>query len=91
MKETNLKGVCLISNSVSEIFERNKKAPRWGSTEDLQLKEAEAFVNCEALHYKKEAEKYEYEVFTSIKEAEETLKSFILQQDQLRDPILLGQ
>lgn len=77
MREINMKGVYLINNSVDEIFERNKKDPRWGKTVALQKMEAEAFVNCEGKKYAKEAEKYNYKVFTDINEAEKELFSLI--------------
>tara|TARA_Y100000310_G_scaffold323497_1_gene383889 strand:+ start:607 stop:1164 length:558 start_codon:yes stop_codon:yes gene_type:complete len=77
MKETNLQGIYLISDSVEEIFERNKKDPRWGSTEELQRKEADSFVNCEAIMYRKEAEKYGYKVFTDVEKAEKMLTDFV--------------
>jgi adenylate kinase family enzyme len=70
MKEIDVHGVYLVSDSVDEIFERNKKDPRWGETEELQKIEAEAFVNCESKKYKEEAEKYNYKVVTDVGDAE---------------------
>ena len=66
-------GIVLIGDSFEDIFERNKKEPRWGKTEELQRKEAEAFYNCERPRYTVEAEKYGYQVFSDIKEAEKKL------------------
>ena len=66
-------GIILAGNSLKDIFERNKKEPRWGKTEELQRKEAEAFYNCEQPMYIAEAEKYGYHVFSDIKEAEKKL------------------
>ncbi len=72
-KDLDFSGVCLIGESEEVIFERNKKAPRWGNTEALQRKEAKIFFNCEGPIYKKEAEKYGIKVFSLVGEAEEEL------------------
>ena len=66
-------GIVLIGDSFEDIFERNKKEPRWGKTEELQRKEAEAFYNCERPKYTVEAEKYGYQAFSDIREAEKKL------------------
>ncbi len=71
-RDLKIPGVVIIGKSLEEIFERNKKDPRWGETEELQRMEAEAFFNCERPHYKEEAEKYGYPVFESADEAWET-------------------
>lgn len=55
-------GIVLINNSPEVIFERIKKDPRWGETEELQKIESIRFVE-EAMFYKIEAEKYGYKVF----------------------------
>lgn len=76
---TNLEfsGVVLLGSSLDDIFERNKKEPRWGKTEELQRMEAEGFWNCERPRYKAEAEKYGYPVFSDVKEAEEKLMEIL--------------
>ncbi len=76
-RDFDFPGIILLGNSIEEIFERNKKAPRWGNTEELQKIEAEAFFNCEGGWYKKEAEKFGFKVFRDSNEAEkEILKYF---------------
>lgn len=70
-------GIFLLGKSLEETFERNKKDPRWGETEELQRKEAESFFFCERIHYKQEAEKFGFKTFEDIDEAEkEILKLF---------------
>jgi len=72
-KDLLFPGIFLLGDSYEVVFERNKKDPRWGKTEKLQKKEAEAFFYCERLKYKEEAEKYGFKVFFNIKNAEEEL------------------
>ena len=72
-KDLQFPGIVLVGDSFEDIFERNKKEPRWGKTEELQRKEAKAFYNCERPRYTVEAEKYGYQVFSDIKEAEKKL------------------
>lgn len=77
-KDLRFTGVVLLGNSLEDIFVRNKKEPRWGQTEELQRKEAEAFYNCERPRYKADAERYGYPVFSDEVEAEkELLKIFL--------------
>ncbi len=74
-QDLNFSGVVIIGKSFEDIFERNKKAPRWGNTEELQRMEAEAFFNCEHPYYKTEGLKYGFKVFeTSDKAEAEVLK-----------------
>lgn len=72
-RDLNFSGIVLLGESFEKIFERNKKDPRWGKTEDLQRKEAEAFWNCERPHYQKEAKIYHFKTFTNPAEAEKAL------------------
>jgi adenylate kinase family enzyme len=76
-KNLNFLGVFLLGESEEIIFERNKKDPRWGNTEELQRLEAKIFFNCEGKYYKKEAEKYGYKTFNSADVAEEYLIDLI--------------
>lgn len=69
-------GIVLINRSPEIVFERIKKDPRWGSTEELQKIEAQRFVD-EAGFYKKEADKYGYKVFEDSAEAEKYLLSLL--------------
>lgn len=69
-RDLNFEGIILLGESVEVVFERNKKDPRWGETEDLQRKEAEIFYNCEGQKYKAEAEKYGYKAISDCKSAE---------------------
>lgn len=69
----SFQGIYFIGDSFKTIFERNKKDPRWGNTEELQKKEAEIFFYCEGPKFKKEAEKYGYKVFTDYNEAKNEL------------------
>jgi shikimate kinase len=72
-KRPNFPGVYLVSDSIEDIFVRNQIDPRWGKTKELQRREAEAFVNCEAKMYEQEAGKYGYKVFRDPKEAKEEI------------------
>lgn len=76
-RDLEFKGLFLLGESVETIFERNKKDPRWGKTEELQKIEAERFFNCEGKMYKQEAEKYGFKIFNSAKEAEEEIKNLL--------------
>jgi len=67
------KGIVLLGRSVEEIFERNKRSPRWGQSKELQKIEAEKFYNCEGPMYRKDAEKYNFKVFTDPIQAEKEL------------------
>lgn len=68
-RDLKIPGIVIIGQSLEETFERNKKEPRWGNTEELQKLEADAFFNGERLHYKKEAEIYGYPIFETAEEA----------------------
>lgn len=76
-KDLDFKGVFLLGESLETIFERNKKDPRWGKTEELQKIEAERFFNCEGKIYKQEAEKYGFKTFNNAQEAEEEIKNLL--------------
>ena len=68
-KDLDFEGIVLLGPSLVEILERNKKDPRWGSTEELQKMETESFWNIERPMYKKEAEKCGYKTFEDNEEA----------------------
>lgn len=76
-KDLDFPGVFLLGESFELILERNKRNPRWGKTEELQGKEADAFYNCEGPRYKHEAEKYGFKAFTDPMLAEEELLKFL--------------
>lgn len=71
-QDLHIPGIAIIGRSFEEILERNKKEPRWGLTEELQLLEADSFFNIERPRYKAEAEKYGYPVFETADEAWDT-------------------
>ncbi|MBN2197829.1 hypothetical protein JW698_01365 [Candidatus Wolfebacteria bacterium] len=71
-KDLPFPGIVLIGKSFEEVFERDKKEPRWGKTEELQKLEAEAFFYGERPQYRGEAERYGYLVFENINEAFES-------------------
>ncbi len=76
-RDLSFSGIVIIGKSFEEVFERNKKEPRWGKTEELQKLEAEAFFYGERPRYKAEAEKYGYLVFETVDEAvKQSLKLF---------------
>lgn len=79
-KDLDFPGIYLLGESFEQIFERNKKNPRWGNTENLQKLEAGLFFNCERPKYKEEAEKYGFKTFTNSELAEQELlnKLFML-------------
>lgn len=68
-RDLQIPGIAIIGRSFEETFERNKKEPRWGATEELQKLEADAFFNGERPHYKDDAEKFGYPVFETPDEA----------------------
>lgn len=68
-RDLQIPGIAIIGRSLKETFERNKKEPRWGATEELQKLEADAFFNGERPHYKDDAEKFGYPVFQTPDEA----------------------
>lgn len=68
-RDLQIPGITIIGRSLEETFERNKKEPRWGATEELQKFEADAFYNGERLHYKDDAEKFGYPVFETPDDA----------------------
>ena len=72
-RDLDFEGIFLLGESLEIIFERNKKNPRWGKTEELQRKEAKAFYECEGAMYKKEADKYGFKTFSDTDEAEKEL------------------
>ena len=72
-KDLTFSGIYLLGESLDATFERNKKDPRWGRTEELQKKEAEMFFHCESEMYRKEAEKYGYKTFRDIVKAEQEI------------------
>ncbi len=72
-KDLDFKGVFLIGESFETVLERNKLEPRWGQTEKLQTKEAQAFWNWERPKYKEEAERYGFKTFSDPLLAEEEL------------------
>ncbi len=72
-KSLDFKGIVLLGESFVTILERNKRDPRWGQTEELQIKEAEAYYNCERPKYRQEAEKFGFKTFTDPILAEKEL------------------
>lgn len=68
-KDLNFPGIVLLGESFEKTFERNKKDPRWGKTEELQLLEAKDFFYGERPRYRQEAEEYGYRTFTTPDEA----------------------
>jgi 2-phosphoglycerate kinase len=71
----NSKQIVLIGESLEFTFERNRKSPRWGKTEELQKMEAEYFFNVERPRYRKEAEKYNLPIFTDANDAFKYIKN----------------
>lgn len=72
-RDLDFNGIVLLGESFEIISERNKQYPRWGQTEELQRKEADAFFYCEGPKYKQEAEKYGFKTFTDSVLAEKEL------------------
>lgn len=69
-RDFDFPGVYLLGESFKQIFDRNKKSPRWGKTDHLQKLEAETFYYCERPNLKKEAKRYGFKTFTDPQEAE---------------------
>ena len=76
-RDLDFSGIALLGESFEIILERNKQDPRWGNTKELQIKEAEAFWNCERARYQQEAEKYGFKFFTDPVAAENELLKLI--------------
>ncbi|OGN29619.1 MAG: hypothetical protein A3A33_05235 [Candidatus Yanofskybacteria bacterium RIFCSPLOWO2_01_FULL_49_25] len=72
-RDLGFSGIILLGESFEAILERNKRAPRWGKTEELVQKQAEVFWNCEGSKYKSEAENYGYKTFYNADVAETEL------------------
>lgn len=72
-QDLDFNGIILLGESFEMILERNKRDPRWGTTEELQIEEAKAFWNCERPKYKQEAEKYGFKTFIDPVLAEKEL------------------
>lgn len=72
-QDMGFKGIFLLGELFETILKCNKRDPRWGEIEELQIKEAEAFYNCEGPKYKKEAKKYGFKTFTDPILAEKEL------------------
>lgn len=68
-RDLKIPGIVIIGRSFEETFERNKKEPRWGATEELQKREADAFFNGERPYYRDEGKKFGYPVFETPDEA----------------------
>lgn len=62
-KQFDFELIVLVGKSFDEIFERNKKSPRWGSTEELQRLEAKNFFEVERPEYIREAKEYNCKYF----------------------------
>jgi len=73
MVKLPVRGVFLLGKSEGVVFERIKKKPRWGKTEELQKKEAEFFFRCERSRYEENAKKYYFKTFSRLEEAEKEL------------------
>lgn len=78
-KDLDINGIVLLGESEQILFERLKKSPRWGETEDLQKIETNRSFNHERNYYKKEAEKYGYPIFDNANDAEEKLVKLLKQ------------
>lgn len=73
ISQLDIKGILLLGESYQTILDRNKKDPRWGNTEELQILEAKAFWEVEQPRYKAEAEKYNLPIFSDATLAEDFL------------------
>ncbi|MEK7465316.1 MAG: hypothetical protein AAB631_00905 [Patescibacteria group bacterium] len=72
-RDLDFDGIVLLGESYELILDRNKKSPRWGETEELQILEASTFWNCERLYYETEAKKYGFKTFSDTIVAEKEL------------------
>jgi hypothetical protein len=70
-------GIVLIGNSLEKVLERNKQAPRWGNTPELQELEAKWFFEVERPRYMADPKKCNYPVFESADEAFEKALQFL--------------
>jgi len=72
-RDLDFPGIVMLGDSFEVVLERNKQEPRWGSTDELIRKEAEAFWNWERPRYAAEAGKYGFKVFSDPSAAEKEL------------------
>ncbi len=72
-RDLRFPGLFLLGESFEVVLERNRHRPRWGKTEALQRREAEAFFFWEREFYRQEAERYGYKTFISAAHAEQPL------------------
>lgn len=76
-QDLRIPGIVIIGRSFDETLERNRKAPRWGSTEELQSLEANSFFYIERPRYREEGEKYGYQIFETPDDAWNTALSLL--------------
>lgn len=69
-QDLDFSGIVLLGDSEQTVLERCREKPRWGKTNELQKKEAKWFFVHEGTIYRKEANKYGYNVFNDFKKAE---------------------
>lgn len=72
-KDLDFPGVVLVGKSFEEVLEKNRKRPRWGTSEKMLRMGAEAFWYVERPHYIAEAERYGYKIFEDADEAYEEI------------------
>ena len=68
-RDLDFPGVVLVGKSFEDVLENNRRKPRWGETEELIKKAAEAFWFTHRPHYITEAESCGYRVFEDADEA----------------------
>ncbi len=76
-KDLDFSGIVLLGESYEQILDRNKKDPRWGNTEELQVEEAKAFWEWERPKYESESNQYGFKTFSGPMEAEEELRKIL--------------
>ncbi|MGD1003488.1 MAG: hypothetical protein ABR884_02835 [Minisyncoccia bacterium] len=73
-RDLKFQGIVVLGESFDTILERNKQEPRWGRTDELIKKEAEAFWGWERPRYAEEAKKYDFKAFSDPIAAEKEIR-----------------
>lgn len=68
-KDLDFPGIVLVGKSFKEVLEKNRRRPRWGTSEKMLKTGAEAFWYVERPHYIAEAQRYGYKVFEDADKA----------------------
>jgi 2-phosphoglycerate kinase len=72
-RDLDFSGIFLLGESLESTYNRNRKNPRWGDSEELQRIEAEWFFVHEGRFLKQEAEQHGFLCYSDTQKAEKEL------------------